>query len=167
MKFLTPESFVKALFEPAKACEVSDKIPYIFTIAQAAIESGWGKAAIGNNLFGIKADKSWKGKKILITTTEWHADNTHVYPETISIEKVGARYKYIVKDWFRDYDTLEEGLADHGKFLTENKRYAKAFQYTDPERFALEVAVAGYATAPDYYYQLLQVMKSVRKRLPL
>lgn len=167
MKFLTPESFVKALVEPAKADEAITKVPYLFSIAQAALESGWGKSTIGNNIFGIKADKSWQGKKILITTTEWHNDDTHVYPQTISIEKVGNKYKYIVKDYFRDYDTLQEGITDHSRFLTVNKRYAEAFKYSDPYLFADEVAKAGYATAPDYAYQLRQMINSIKKRLPL
>ena len=35
------------------------------TIAQAILESGWGKSGLtvkGNALFGIKAGKSWSGK---------------------------------------------------------------------------------------------------------
>src|SRR5215813_11246455 len=39
-------------------------------VAQAALESGWGRASIGHNLFGIKADGAWKGARRLVRTKE-------------------------------------------------------------------------------------------------
>lgn len=162
---MTPKEFVDKLLLPAKAIEVQYKIPYVFTIAQAALESGWGRHSIGNNLFGIKADKNWTGLKKLVTTTEYHNNDNYKYPEIISITKQGNVYLYRVKDWFRDYATLEECLIDHAKFLIENKRYKKAFEFTDPIDFAREVAKAGYATSPIYFETMKNMIASVNNRL--
>ena len=41
------------------------------TIAQAILESGWGKHRIGNNIFGIKAGSDWQGKTVTKQTTEY------------------------------------------------------------------------------------------------
>lgn len=166
MKFETPEQFLRAAIEPAKSIENKHDIPFEFILAQSALESGWGKSAIGNNIFGIKANKSWTGRKVLVTTTEYHSTNNVHYPEIISIIPMNGKFKYTVKDYFRDYDSIEDCLLDHAKFLIENKRYSKAFEYKDAENFALEVAKAGYATAPDYSTQLISMIHSVRKRLP-
>ena len=38
---------------------ISPKMP----LAQAAIETGWGRSVVGNNLFGIKAGSSWTGSR--------------------------------------------------------------------------------------------------------
>lgn len=85
----------------------------------------------------------------------------------ISITKVADhKYKYIVKDYFRDYDTVEEGLADHSAFLITNKRYAAAFNTTTPDAFAQAVADAGYATADGYGATLKAMIASVKSRWP-
>jgi flagellum-specific peptidoglycan hydrolase FlgJ len=172
MTFLTPEAFVKVLLEPAKQIEKDYKIPYLFDLAQLALESAWGKEAVGKfNISGVKADKSWTDKKVIITTTEYFKDNKqgHLFPKVISIthEPEKNRYKYVVEDWFRDYDSYYDCMIDHAKFLIENKRYAGAFKYTDDENFALEVAKAGYSTNLNYGNVLLQMINSVKKRLPL
>ncbi|MBL0017814.1 MAG: glucosaminidase domain-containing protein [Bacteroidetes bacterium] len=145
--------FVAKYAASAAALEAKDGIPALFTLGQGALESGWGEKAIGNALFGIKAGASWEGKKQLVTTTEYFKDDKqgHRFPEVISITKVeDGKYKYKVKDWFRDYETVEAGLADHSRFLITNKRYAGAFNTTTPEAFAQAVAAAGYATASNY-----------------
>lgn len=118
-------------------------------VAQAALESGWGAAAIGNNVFGIKADSSWTGKRQLVWTRE-----------------VIDRQSVMVQDWFRDYDSLADCIADHFEFLRRNTRYAAAgvFDYdnskSDEEYFAA-LKRAGYATDPDYVASLVAMLKSV------
>jgi len=139
------------------------KIPYLFTIAQAALESGWGKSAIGENLFGIKAGKNWTGKKKLITTTEYLPNKNYKFPEIISIvPQQSGKFKYVVKDWFRDYDNLEDCLYDHAKVILL-PRYKAAFQYTDPYKFAVEIEKGGYATAPNYAKTINSVILTIKK----
>jgi flagellum-specific peptidoglycan hydrolase FlgJ len=158
--------FVSKFAASAIALESKEGVPALFTLAQGALESGWGEKAIGNALFGIKAGANWKGKKQLVVTTEYFKDDKQGdrFPETISITKMDdGRYKYKVKDWFRDYETVEEGLADHSRFLIVNKRYAGAFNTETPEEFARAVAAAGYATDATYADTLVSMIKSVKK----
>ncbi|HEY0192535.1 MAG TPA: glucosaminidase domain-containing protein [Kofleriaceae bacterium] len=162
---ISPQTkFVSKYGKAAVELENKDGVPALFTLAQGALESGWGRSAIGNALFGIKADASWKGKKQLVTTTEFFSDDKqgHRFPEVISITPSGGKFKYVVKDWFRDYETAEEGLADHSSFLLKNKRYAPAFNTESPEAFATAIAKAGYATDPGYAETLKSVIRTVR-----
>lgn len=117
------------------------KILPSLTIAQAILETGWGKSALGNNLFGIKADNSWVGKKQLVTTNE------HVNGKTITIQA-----------WFRDYNSIYESLEDRYKFL-QAKRYAKIIGEKDYKIACVEIQKAGYATDPQYPAKLIQIIE--------
>jgi flagellum-specific peptidoglycan hydrolase FlgJ len=147
---MTPAEF-KRTYYPAieRSCAQTGLNP-LFVAAQAALESNWGKAAIGNNLFGITAGDKWTGKRRAVRTTEYFRDDrqggrfTKVYAITPLAD---GRYRYDVERQFRDYDTVEECLADHFKVLSA-KRYAGAMAYKqDVVKFAYEVARAGYCTA--------------------
>ena len=100
-------------------------------ISRAAIESNWGKSGLskeGFNLFGIKADKSWDGKTISMTTKEGYDDTEEAA--------------------FRKYRSFKESIYDYGKFLKENKRYEKAglFKAKNAKEQAQILENAGYAT---------------------
>jgi hypothetical protein len=115
--------------------------------AQGALESGWGKAAIGHNLFGIKADKGWNGARRLVTTRE-----------VLDGESV------IIQDWFRDYDSFADSIDDHFQFLRRNSRYAACFDPDDSKtdhQYFQALKDAGYATAPDYVASLDAVLSTV------
>ena len=144
--------FVLKYYKDALDSEKATGVPALFTLAQAALESGWGKHAPGNMFFGIKAGKSWKGKRQLLRTTEYlSTPNSKAFPEVISVTPVGnGKYKYVVRDWFRAYDSPRESFIDHGNFFIQNKRYSDAFKTKDSKAWATAVAKAGYATAPDY-----------------
>ncbi|MFJ7365854.1 glycoside hydrolase family 73 protein [Peribacillus frigoritolerans] len=100
------------------------------TIAQAILESGWGKSELSvkyNNIFGIKS-YNWDGKSANINTSEFHEEN--------------------IQADFRVYDTISDSLQDHSVFLTENPRYEKsglfsAKTYTEQ---ATALQEAGYST---------------------
>ena len=123
--------FIQGIY--LQAIEVYNKygvLPSI-TISQAILESGWGKSELStkaNNLFGIKADTSWKGKKIKMNTSEY--------------------YNKKITDNFRVYNSNEDSIKDYGEFLKNNKRYKdsgvfKATQYIEQAK-ALEKS--GYST---------------------
>ena len=130
------------LVPAAQACMRVSGIPASFTLAQAALESGWGAKAPGCNLFGIKADKSWKGAVTLVPTHE-----------------VLKGVRVAITDKFRCYATYDEALTDRAKFFRDNPRYAKCFKETTGEGWARAVALAGYATDPKYADSLIAVMK--------
>lgn len=161
------EKFVADTIAYARNAEKADGISAIFRIAQAALESNWGKSAIGNNLFGITATASWKGAKVLKTTTEYHDTKTVKYPEVLSVEWSDARgmYKYRVKRYFRDYPNLTEAFIDHGRVL-QQKQYAAAQPYKkDPYRFAeaIQSGKQKYATSNKYVPALHKVIEQVQQ----
>lgn len=120
------------------ALEVQDRygIPYGVCLAQAALETGWGRYVKGNNYFGIKG----RGQDFA----------THEY---VNGEKV-----YVV-DSFRAYKSMEDSFDDYGRFLSTQPRYADAFKTNSPEEFAKELQRAGYATDPEYANKLILIMR--------
>nr|AIA83789.1 glucosaminidase [uncultured Pseudomonas sp.] len=87
--------FVKWIYPLAKKM---GEIDPIFVTAQAALESGWGKSAIGNNLFGITKGSTWKGAVQLVNTTEYFSTPNVTFKATgkvMSVTKLSEkRYKY-------------------------------------------------------------------------
>jgi flagellum-specific peptidoglycan hydrolase FlgJ len=126
---MTVIEFVKWIYPQAK--KIGDIDP-VFTTAQAALESGWGKSAIGNNLFGITKGSSWKGATKLVTTTEYFSTPNVKFikpEEVLNIVKINSKcYKYKVKRLFRMYNTAEEGLKDHSAIL-QKPQFKDAWPY--------------------------------------
>ena len=163
---MTPKDFVKKYKPFALETERKTGISHLFTLAQAALESGWGERTFGNMLFGIKArPETPADKKQLLRTTEVLSSANAVFPKIISIKKrADGKYTYTVLDWFRKYETQEECFTDHAQFFFKNKRYAKALLVkADPYKFAEEVAKAGYATAPNYADILKKLTKTIEE----
>lgn len=159
------KEFIKKYYLFALETEKKTGIKAVFTLAQAGLESGWGKSAPGNMFFGVKGRTATPNKRQLLTTTEIFNTDTHrhKFPEVISVTKrTDGKYLYKVKDWFRKYDTPEECFTDHADFFFRNKRYAKALLVkNDPYRFAEEIARAGYATDPAYASKLKKLMQRI------
>ena len=163
---MTPKEFIKQYKPFALETERKTGISHLFTLAQAALESGWGKSVPGNMFFGVKAGKDTPdNKKQLLTTTEilGSPNLKHLFPLVISVKTLpNGKYKYEVKDWFMKYDTPEECFTDHAQFFFKNKRYAKALLVrSDPYKFAEEVAKAGYATGLNYASSLKKLIKMI------
>lgn len=145
-----PANFIDRLLPHAKTASESTGIPPNFMLAQAALESGWGKHEIRHadnspthNLFGIKAGANWKGDVVEKTTTEYIN---------------GVPQKAIEK--FRAYSSYAEGFNDYAKLLMDNPRYAKVLNSTDAATFANGLQRAGYATDPMYAEKLMRILNS-------
>ena len=165
---LTPKQFVNNYLPFAKQTEQKTGVNALFTLAQAALETGWGASVPGNMFFGVKAGSNVpEDNRQLVRTKEILSNNKTWFPEVISITPLaGGKYLYVVKDWFRKYDTPEESFTDHANFFLQNKRYTKALEVkNDPYMFADEVAKAGYATAPDYAESLKAVIRIIEKNI--
>lgn len=161
---MTVKEFIQTYKPFALETERKTGISHLFTLAQAALESGWGERTFGNMLFGIKArPETPADKKQLLRTTEVLSSANAVFPKIFSIKKrADGKYTYSVLDWFRKYETQEECFTDHAQFFFKNKRYAKALLVrSDPYKFAEEVAKAGYATAPNYADSLKKLIKTI------
>lgn len=121
-------------------------------IAQAALETGWGehvmRAADGqssNNLFSIKADRSWGGNTISQRTLEYLDGN----PVTVNAG-------------FRAYEGVGQAFDDYVNFISENPRYQQALsRAADPRAYVQALQRAGYATDPDYARKILQIHAQV------
>lgn len=164
---MTSKEFVDWLYP--EACKLD--INPVFVVAQAALETGWGKHTIGKyNLFGITKG-SWTGKTLLVTTTEVHSTTTVKYnspEEILDITPLGSgKFKYKVIRQFRDYESLEQCLKDHFDVLRK-PHFVHAWRYkNDPVKFveALQSGKMKYATDPNYAAVMGQMFKTVGRLL--
>ena len=156
-------NYVKNYLAAAKECESVYKVPHMISLAQGALESAWGTIAGGYNFFGIKADTSWLkagGKVVLQDTTEFISGKKVLFTEA---NDPNGKYRS-----FRSYRSAAEAFDDHAKFLVNNKRYAPCFKLaiTDIAGWCKGLKACGYSTSPTYDRLLMDVVASVKKRLP-
>ena len=148
----TPEQFIAAAVPGAQQGWREFGVPASVTIAQAILESGWGKSGLSSvdrNYFGIKCQNGRYGS---------YANGCHVYPTT-ECDKAGQCF--MTADAFRTYASMAHSFRDHGSFLKVNSRYQPAFAYTrDANKFIWQVWKAGYATDPKYYTKVTSLMAS-------
>ncbi|MCG3726815.1 flagellar assembly peptidoglycan hydrolase FlgJ [Vibrio cincinnatiensis] len=149
--FDSPQSFVSSLKPYADKVAKTLGIDASLLLAQAALETGWGKKMVANargssnNLFNIKADRSWQGERVTTQTLEYH-DQTPVMENAA----------------FRSYATFQESFADYARFLARNPRYQTALQHGgDNEAFIRGIHQAGYATDPQYADKVLRVKAQI------
>lgn len=164
---MNPKDFIDKYRPYAKMAEIESGLQATVILAQSALETGWGEKAPGNMMFGIKDTDGLNGNEQLITTTEYSKSDKLSFPEIISkvFNPVTRLWKYKVKDWFRKYPSPYESFISHSKFLKLNKRYEKVFTTNDPTLQIRYIALAGYATDPNYEALLLSVHKTVIRNL--
>ncbi|SKA48419.1 flagellar assembly peptidoglycan hydrolase FlgJ [Enterovibrio nigricans] len=150
--FESPDEFVTRLTPYAKKAARSLGTDPALLIAQAALETGWGKKVIANargsshNLFNIKADPRWDGSKVATQTLEFYED--------IPVQEMAS---------FRAYASYEDSFDDYVRFLNQNPRYATALQQTaQPEQFVSGLQQAGYATDPQYANKVMSIFGRVK-----
>lgn len=105
-------------------------------IAQAILESGWGKSKLAStyhNYFGLKCGSQWTGKSVNMTTKEEYEVGTLT----------------TIKDNFRVYDSMEEGIKGYFEFI-QLARYQNLKGITDPQKYLETIKSDGYATSSTY-----------------
>jgi len=142
---MEPSLFFKTYAPFAESTQVKYGIPASITLAQAALESSWGKSGLttkANNFFGIKD----------FPNDNWHAENYVAYTKEF---KKGSYYS--LPQPFRKYTTPQGSFNDHANFLLVNQRYGKLFTLppTDTTAWAKGLKSAGYATDPIYAEKLI------------
>ena len=149
--------FVNRLWPQAHEASRATGIPAHFMIAQAALETGWGKSELrfadGSttyNLFGIKAGRSWNGAVAEATTTEYVN---------------GVAQKTVER--FRAYSSYAEAFRDYASLLASNPRYAGVLNQQDAAGFAKGLQRAGYATDPMYADKLTRIIGGATLRAGL
>jgi flagellum-specific peptidoglycan hydrolase FlgJ len=138
------EAFLAAYTPIAKEVAEDLGVSHKIVLAQAALESGWGKSVKGNGLMGIKSHGEEGGVDVV----------TH---EVINGKKVK------ITDSFRQYDTPEDSIRGYGKFLKANSRYRYFLRAgagnEDAQLSALQSS--GYATDPMYSQKLKNIIKGI------
>ncbi len=149
--FDSPEMFVQKLLPMAKQAAEKLGVSPDVILAQAALETGWGKHVIkgadgqsSNNLFNIKADERWQGESAATGTVE--------YRDGVAVREQAK---------FRTYESYQDSFNDYVDFLQTQPRYQEALKQTDnPEAFIDGLHKAGYATDPAYADKIKQIMNS-------
>lgn len=168
---MTPKEFVTKLLPFAQETEKKTGIRADVILAQAALESGWGRSAPGNMYFGVKDFDGLNGNEQLVTTFEY-SSKPGLTPAQIGLHNITSMkpvtingkpfYKYTGQAYFRKYDSPEGSFTDHARVFMK-PRYAKAMAVKDdPAAFFKEVQAAGYAQSPTYADTLMSVLKTVR-----
>ncbi|AXK71290.1 flagellar assembly peptidoglycan hydrolase FlgJ [Lysobacter sp. TY2-98] len=152
----SPEAFVKSLWPHAKKVAQELGVSAKALIAQAALETGWGRKLVGgngnvsHNLFGIKAGGGWSGKSV--------ASATHEYVD-------GVRQSQRAN--FRSYSTPADSFSDYARLLGGG-RYANARGTgEDAHAFASALQHAGYATDPSYANKITAIANGATMRRAL
>ncbi|MCL2899824.1 flagellar assembly peptidoglycan hydrolase FlgJ [Brenneria tiliae] len=149
----TSSQFTDRLSIPSMIASLQSGIPHHLIMAQAALESGWGRREIttvdgkpSHNIFGVKASDSWTGKVTEVMTTEFEN---------------GRAYK--TKELFRVYDSYLDALNDYISLLTKNSRYKPVLEAKSAEDAAYALQRAGYATDPNYGDKLVQIIGQIKQ----
>ena len=114
-------------------------------VAQAILESGWGKSSLASkyhNYFGLKCGSSWKGKSVNMATKEEY--------------KVGTLTN--IRDNFRVYDSMEAGVKGYFDFINTS-RYANLKGVKSPEEYVKRIKADGYATSSKYVDNIMRVIR--------
>ena len=126
--------------------EAETGVPAYLSLSQAALESGFGTKAPGNNFFGIKGTGP-AGTQLLWTT------------EVINGREVR------VQDYFRVYNSAEEAFRDHAELISQNPSYRKvmdAAKTGDAKKVAQAIGLSGYASDPSYGQKIFRLIENYR-----
>ncbi|MEH6939078.1 glucosaminidase domain-containing protein [Bacillus sp. JJ664] len=142
-------TFIDEILPHAQRIQKEFNILASSIIAQAILESNWGKSRLainGKNLFGVKG--SYLGESVTMRTAEYNAKKERYYVET-------AFRKY--PSW---YDSLYDlaTLYQNGVSWDRNK-YKKVVGEKDYKMVAQFIQEAGYATDPDYASKLIKIIE--------
>lgn len=153
--FNSPEQFVAAVWPHAQRASEKLGVDPRVLVAQAALETGWGKHIMGNgaggsshNLFGIKAQALRPGSVAHMTT-----------------EYVDGQPQRL-RENFRTYNNFSESFDDYVKLVMNSERYAPArAQAQNPKAFMQALQGAGYATDPNYAQKIYQIYQGLTGKL--
>ena len=150
---MTNKEFLAKIKDGAIKSWKTHKILPSLVGAQAILESGWGKSDLAtkaNNLFGVKADASWKGNVFLVPTKEY----------------INGQWVTIQAN-FRRYDSWNDSVNDHANFFIENdfrkNNYKGLIGEKDYKKAVASIltpkAQYGYATDPNYADKIIRVIE--------
>ena len=138
------EAFIKRFGRQAYLVGLATDFPPDILLAQAALETGWGRHIHANNLFGLKDLLFDPGASVA---------------ETIEVENEKSKK---VKAPFEDFDNPIESMLAYVALIKLSPRYHKAWLFRkDPQKYFEALQEAGYATDPEYAKKCLAVLRSL------
>ncbi len=145
------QAFIARLSEPAQKAARSSGVPAELILAQAALETDWGRRTIttaqgadSHNLFGIKAGGQWQGATTQVMTTE--------YTDAEAQKQLEA---------FRVYPSDDAAFNDYARLMRSRPGYAAVRNANDAPQAAIALQQGGYATDPRYAQKLISVMATI------
>lgn len=144
---LEQQNFINSIYEAlCKYAPTYNIKCYSAIIAQAILESGWGKSKLASNFhnyFGLKCGSSWKGKSVNMKTFEEF--------------KAGTLTQ--ISDNFRVFDNLESGVKGYLDFIN-TKRYSNLKNVSSPKEYLQNIKNDGYATSSTYVDSVMKIVTS-------
>ena len=141
------QKFLRLVAGPALESERRHEIPAAVTIAQAILESNWGRSRLftqANNPFGIKNTRLPEDYGEYIARTTEYVDGKP--QETIA--------------HFERFIDLSTAFFHHGLMFWRLVRYWPAVEVRANARaFAARLQSCGYSTDPNYAQKLVQVIE--------
>lgn len=134
---MNPNTFFDLYKDWAIETQAKSGVPASITLAQAALESGYGESTLAktaNNFFGIKVSSGWFGDYVLANDDK-------------------------PNEKFRKYKTVYDSFIDHADFLVDNSRYNSLFENTNYVDWANGLSEAGYASDPNYASKLIGIIQ--------
>lgn len=145
-----PKEFVSRLLPHATTAARELGVQPQAILAQAALETGWGKHQIkladgspSHNVFGIKAGAAWNGPVAQVRTTE--------YVHGVAQQRV---------EKFRAYGSYDEAFRDYAGLLKTAPRYRAVLNTDTAAGFAQGLQKAGYATDPQYAAKIARIAEN-------
>ncbi len=142
---MTNAKFIKKIASAAKSYYSKYKILPSLTIAQAILESGWGKSKLAtecHNYFGMKWTSDCGCKYKTYETSEQRSDGTY--------------YKIYAK--FRKYASLKKGIKGYYDFINY-PRYKNLVGVTDYKKACRLIREDGWATSLSYTQSLISIIE--------
>lgn len=144
---LEQQNFINSIYEAlCKYAPMYNIKCYSAIIAQAILESGWGKSKLASNFynyFGLKCGSSWKDKSVNMKTFEEF--------------KAGTLTQ--ISDNFRVFDNLESGVKGYLDFIN-TKRYSNLKNVSSPKEYLQNIKNDGYATSSTYVDSVMKIVTS-------
>jgi len=135
---MNPDEFYENLLPYALSVTERTGLDPRLVLAQAALETGYGKSAPNYNFFGIKSHGRSGGQNLM--TSEFEGGRMVQKPQS-----------------FRGYSDPSESFEDYASFLLENPRYGDVLAATGLESQIAAMGESGYATDPNYALKLSQI----------
>ncbi len=137
------QDFIVAVAGGAAWSDWAQGVPASITLAQAILESNWGRSAPGFNLFGMKGEGTAGSQRRRV------------------VEYRNGRRRVKMAD-FRAYSSFDEGLVDHASILATGRRYARARAVSEDVPAYAAALQGTYATDPRYASKLTGLVARYR-----